>query len=904
MLLIGPPGSGKTTLLLHSVERAVRAHRSAEVQLLVPTTSMKNHLLDVLARRGLMVPSQVVKTMSEFVREATPHLREATRAIEERLLRGAIERAAPRDLGSTAGSVGMRKHIASLIREFWAAGADNLQLESLTRNPRQRAFQEVFRAYEESLAASGFVHLNQRIAHAAAGIRRSGLDSIKTVFIDGFDRFTTQQVELLRALEEQAEEILIAMPDELARYPLKQVGAQHLPGPESSSCEAETVCAASPRAEVLEIARSILASGRPFHEHGIVLRSPEHYEPILREVFETLQIPYRVWARDTLGDHGVVRHCVQWLRAIEGQFPAELTLEALTSPLSPVGNTPQADAFDFEVRERLPNEGLEFLRRCARRSPTVSEFLGRLQPQEIWRRQRCSADHWSQECLKLQAQLQRLPVPAEGGSFQRACHWRAAIRVRQALRKAIEDTAALPEFKADRHISLGTFTDALEDVVRCTALSLWDNRYEVVHVLPVLEARQWSLPIVFVCGLAEGWFPRHFSRDSVFDDEDRRHLGSRGLDLRTSMDRTRDERFLFRVATTRARERMVLSFPLHDHLGKPLLKSSLLEHSTEPRRAPRSRLGDPLGSTAAPRVGVLPADLRGAVADLNAAFSVSGITNFRQCPYLYFANNSLRLRGRPALPDQRLDNARLGTIVHEALYRWNRTHEPIAAVLDRVFEATLGKLNVRESFRTEQLRRAMRADLERFAGARATLEPVLQSARSYFENERQYHLSELGSMRAIHCRIDRYDVDDQQRCFVTDYKYARKPRIKEMLAEHLRGEQLQLMLYLAALEQELQCEPAGMLLCGLRGETSLEGVTAVPTDGLQDIAPESLQSLLETARAGAAQAVSEVLQGSIAVEPMDREYCSRFCDYGSVCRIRWAESDNPKGPCGEEPTCG
>ena len=903
MLLIGPPGSGKTTLLLRAVERAVRAHRSAEVQLLVPTMSMKHHLLDVLARRGLMVPSQVVETMSQFVRAATPRLREATGAVEERLLRVAIERAAPRHFGSNSASRGLRNPIASLIHEFWAAGADNLQLESLVRNPRQEAFLAIFRAYEEGLVSGGFVHLNQRIALAASEVRRAGLGPIRSVFIDGFDRFTTQETVLLEALEEQAQEILIAMPDGLARYPLERLGAQHLPGPENSNRKIETVCAASPRGEMLETARSILASGRPFHEHGIVLRSPEQYEPVLREVFESLRIPFRVWARGALGEHGVVRQFMQWLRAIAEQFPAEQTLEALTSPLSPVGNTPQADAFDFEVREQLPNQGLAFLQRCARGSPEVSEFLQQLQPRESWSRQRFSADRWKHECLDLQALVQRLPVPVALDSFQRACDWRAAVRAQHALRKAIEESATLLESEGAGPIPCGAFADALEAVVQRTALSIPDNRREVVHVLPVLEARQWSLPIVFVCGLAEAWFPRHFSQDVVFADEDRKRLRSHGLDLRTSTDRAQYERFLFRVATTRARERTVLSFPLHDDLGKPLFQSSLLEDCNAPQRASWSRLGDPPGSGVAPRAALLPADLHRAIADLNAEFSVSGIANFRQCPYLYFANNSLRLRGRPALPDQRLDNARVGTIVHEALQHWNRTGEPIPTVLDRVFEATLAKLNVRESFRTEQLRRAMRADLERFAGDCTRLEPVLPGARSYFENERHFHLSALGSTRAIHCRIDRYDVDDQQRCLVTDYKYTRSAQVKEMLAEHLLGERLQLLLYLAALEQELRCEPAGVLLRGLRGETSLEGVTTVPSEGLRNIAQESLRSLLETARAGAAQAVDSVLQGSIAVEPKDREYCSRFCDYGGVCRIRWTKTDSPKDSGAKGPTC-
>ena len=229
MLLIGPPGSGKTARALQLVETAVHAGRSAEVKILVPTASMKNHLLHVLAKRGLMVPGDAVSTLSEFVRDATPGLTEAGGAAPDRLLRAAIDRSGRDEFASRSGSVGLRNRLSALIGEFWAAGADNLQIEAAVRDRRQRAFEAVFRAYEESLAAAGFVHHNQRIARAAAAIRQQGLGPVRTVYVDGFDRFTKQQEELLGALEEQAEDLLVAMPDQLPRYPLDQSKAEYLP---------------------------------------------------------------------------------------------------------------------------------------------------------------------------------------------------------------------------------------------------------------------------------------------------------------------------------------------------------------------------------------------------------------------------------------------------------------------------------------------------------------------------------------------------------------------------------------------------------------------------------------------------------------------------------------------------
>ncbi len=903
MLLLGPAGSGKTSFVVEALEKAVRLRHGDEVLLIVPTASMKHHLLAVLARSGLLVPGSLATTMTEFVRAATPGLRPTTPVVEDRLLRLALERTAPAAFGPAPGAAGLRRSIAALVGEFWAAGADNLQLEAAVRGSRQRAFLEVFREFEESLSARGLVHPNQRIARAAAAIRREGLGPVRKVYIDGFERFTRQQEGLLEALAEQAEEIVVAMPDGLARYPLARSPVRLLPTRPHSAAAADILRAASPRDEVLEIARRILAGGRPFPEHGVVLRSPEVYVPLVHEIFETLHIPFRVWTRPALVDHGVARHFLLWLQAAADSFPADRTVEAIASPLSPVGRTAQADAFDFAVRERLPGEGLAFLLRSAQHFGGVRGFLETLRPWEDLGRARCGAKRWARTCLELLDAVQSLPVPVDGASFRRACDWRAALRAQRALRQAVTDAASLPEFDGRKRIGLATFRDALQDVLRATALDVRDNRQDVVHVLPVLEARQWSMPTVFVCGLAEGWFPRRFAQDPLFDDQDRLLLRSRGIDLRTAADRAADERMLFRLARTRATERMLLSFPLHDALGKPLLPSTLLENAAEALAPPVCRLGARGDSDATHPAAGLPGESLEAVRACNPALSTSGIADYRQCPYLYYARHTLGLRGRPVAPDRRLDSAQVGTLVHAALQVWNKGRQPIADIFDAVFTETLRRRNIPQGFRTEQLRRALLADLERFAQAQPDLAQAFQGKQAYFENERQYRCESVPPSPPVRCRIDRYDIDESGRCFVTDYKYARADRVRTMLGELLDGENLQLLIYLAALEQELGSEPAGMALCGLREETTLEGLAAVPASRLKPIGADELRALLEAAKSKTAAAAQGILQGSIAVAPRDPGYCSRTCEYGAVCRIRWGASTPPDDAARSDPAC-
>ena len=890
MVLIGPPGSGKTARILQSLETAIRAGRSHEVQFLVPTASMRNHMLNQLARRGLMVPARVVSTMSEYVRDLTAEVHEAGGVIEDRLLRQAIQASGEKALQSRSGSPRLRSRIANLIREFWAAGSDSYHVEPAARSRQQRGFVKVFREFESRLERGGLAHNNQRIAKAAARIRERGLAAVRTVYVDGFDIFTKQQEELLAALEEQSEEFIVAMPEGLPRYPAGKPEPLP-PRVEDGSIQKELVEAASPRAEVLEIARRILASNRPLHQHAIIVRSLEHYAGLVREVLESLHIPHRFWSGDSLASHGVTRHFVDWLRVIDSQFSAERALEAIGSPLSPVGADPATDKFDFAVREVLPGQGLEFLVKQARQSPRIRLLLQGLGPCQDWHRRRVGAKRWRRECLELLDKVQRLQPPVEPGSFQRTCDWRVALRARQALARAVEETAELPDFGGKKRPSLKAFTDALEDVLRNTALAVPDQRFDVVHVLPIAESRQWSIPVAYVCGLAEGWFPRSFAQDIFFDDQDRIELRERGLDLRTSGDRAQAERRLFEIASTRATRQLVLSYPLRDTRGKPLVRSSLIDdRSAEVGRSPLLRMGSPAPAWPAEPADSLPDSLLRAVAERNPQFSVSGIAAFRQCPYRFFSGTTLRLRGRPPQPEQRLDAMALGTVVHAAVDQWNRDCGQIGEILDHAFKAMLKELHLEETFRTERYRLALRSDLERFANSRQTIQmAVPDGMQSRFEEAAEFRIRSVGFQAVVKCRIDRYDVDQDLRCLVTDYKYARPNRVKELLKQHLEGEELQMLLYLAALEQQMAFEPTGMVLCGLRGETSFAGAAVGGGGGLVPISQDAMRSLLDTARREAAEAVGEVLAGGIAVRPRDRDFCSRFCEFGGICRVAWPQ---------------
>ena len=896
MLLIGPPRSGKTTRILKGLEGAIRNHRAAEVLLLVPTASMKHHLLSTLARRGLMVPAGVVATMSDLVRRTTPDLDEASGAVADRLLDRVVAPSGLSGENRRTSSPALRRRIGSVIGEVWAAGSSGFELDSAVRTPQQRTFVDLFEKYEDALGREDLVHHNQRIALAAARIRIEGLGPVKTVYIDGFDRFTRQQDELVGALAEQAEEILVAMPDGLPRYPLQDGDVELLPSRIGPEPQVEMRQAASPRGEVLEIARQILESGRPLRDHGVILRSTERYSDLVREVFEALEIPFRLWDTRDLADHGVARHFVAWLRVIEQQFPGRQALEAIRSPLTPAGTVAEVDVFDFEVRRRLPGSGLDFLTGAAAKRGGPRRFLERLRPVGGFHRKRFGSKRWARECLNLLRALQQLPTPTSPlVPYRRTRDWRESLSARKALRRAIEDTARLPDLRAPRRISLRMFADGLEDVLRFVPLRSPGEPQEVVHVLSVLESRQWSLPVTFVCGLYEGSLPRNHAEDYLFDDADRLLLAKRGIELRTTADRSAEEAYLFRVATSRASERLVLTFPAHDSDGKPVVPSPLLPDLAAAKPCPWATPSDRHPPAMPVSMRNLPSGSRAEVAGRNEHFSPTGIDSYLQCPYQYFGGRTLDLRGPPDPPEQRLNLAVLGRIVHQTLERWHRDGGLIGEILDEEFSAKLKELHLPRNFRTDQARRALRGDLERFADDGGTSVGVPEGCESSFESKHKYRIEELATRPEVHCRIDRFDVDDRLQCFVTDFKYTRDAGVNQQLKQHQKGERLQLMLYLAALMQESGYKPGGMGLVALKGKTSPTGLSVGGAGGLRSVPVEELHRLLDEARAKTAQAVGSILDGSIDVSPRDKSHCDRYCRFAGVCRVKWQSAREADG---------
>ncbi|HYM12510.1 MAG TPA: PD-(D/E)XK nuclease family protein [Bryobacterales bacterium] len=895
MLLIGPAGSGKTARVLGELEAALG--RGEPARLIVPTASMAEHLQHQMARGGLVVSPRTILPLAAFVAHLTPDCRELSPALEILLVERALARAAAGEFAAMAGYPGFHARLLDTMHEFWAAGAQTEQLKSILREPPAGAFARVMAEFEALLREAGAVHRAARLRLAADAAQK---EKFGAVFVDGFFNFTPVELELLRAVAGAAEKIVVTLPDsgaDEARRALLEMGMpeQRLAHSQRPRLAPVIVQAATPEREIEHVAGRILAdhqqTGRPFQEYGIILRAPEVYGPIVDTVFERLGIPFRSRWPLPLDGHPSIRFLAGLLKLADTGFDGEETLEVLKLAGSGIGFSSEMDRYEFRLRAALPGQGLEFLHVQAANLARVEAKLHQLGKLAAWAGETLPPDTWAQRAAELARAWFHPPKIEDSVSHEKALAWRRLAQALQAWAGAAEDAAEALRLEGVERASLQRFRAALEAVLRLTLLRAPDRRRNVVQVLSVYEARQWELPVVFVCGLVEKQFPRYHSQNLFFPDAPRRRLAGSGLRLRTSADLDREERFLFDLATTRATEQLYLTYPAHDDAGAETLRSFFLEEwKDRVVAAERVRVKEPPPDWR-PAPGCLrDPDLLRELVPKEEPFSPSSLEQYIQCPFQFFAARTLDLKGPPVRPDERIDERVKGDIIHRTIARWTTQGGDIAPVFAQAFEEACATGGIRINLQAEAMRIELLRDLERFAKDQSARGLAVGFRPGQPESRFLYVVEEAGEEPfRVTGRIDRYEVSDSGAAVVVDYKYSSPARVQKLVEEHQQGFRLQGPLYLLGLERQMGHVPAGMVFYGLRGEASRRGwyVSGLGFGDpvLLEQSPQEFRVMLDRAAASTLELVGRIRRGRVEVAPRDRQVCREFCPYRPVCRV-------------------
>jgi ATP-dependent helicase/DNAse subunit B len=889
-LLTGPAGSGKTSFVLDGFREALRAGDSS-IRLLAPTATMALHLQNRIAREGFVLRRELIQTLSGFLETWAGGARQPSDATFYLIVEQAVERANRREFARVARLPGFSASLARTISEFSSAGCDSGRLaESLPDAPLAAAFLAVYREVDRELESRGLALRARRLELAAEKIDREGLGEIKTIWLDGFHALPDPELRVIAALDRHAD-VTLSLADAdwtgQVQARLRNVSSHARFERKRANPAIALFGAPSVEREASEIARRLLeqaAAGRPFREMGIIVRAADVYVPVLRSTLARFGIPARFYFDSDLQRHAAIRFLSNTVDAMLAGWDHARTLAAIR--LAPrFADANALDRFDFAVREQIPNAGLGALKALlvdAAGQPystgagRVLRKIERLAAIEEWRSFALAPKDWAERLLALRGLFRAARPSEDAPTHEVALEWRGQAAALDLFDKALAEAAEALD--PARPMPLEEFWLAVKSVLRLKPLRLDDGRRNVVPVLSAPEAREWELPIVFVCGMTEKQFPLLHRQDPFFPDEARHRLQDSGIRVRTAAEFEREERALFESALARATMLVTLSYPATDRRGESTLPSLFLEDlnliAETPAEIRTGASAGPAEPAQAP-VAVHSPALLDLLQQKTAMVSPTGLESYLQCPFQYFSGRTLRLKPAPARPEERLDFMTQGTIVHAVLAEWYATPQDIEPLFERVFGEALEEKRIPSGYHVERLRNAMLEDLTAFAG-----DPRWPRALFQSQTERSFEFPL--ETAAVHGKIDRLDVAGDGRAYVVDYKYSAAPRTKQRRND---PNLLQAPLYVMAAERALGTRPAGMFYIGLKGGPLYIGwgdspVPDIPADPI----PEGW---LENAEARTLRVVEEIRAGRMEAAPSNPDNC-RLCDYCDVCRVSLA----------------
>ena len=907
---LGPPGSGKTTRMLDSVRGRLRDFRD-DFRIVVPTATMAEHLRNGLAREGFTLRSNTIATVTGHARELASETRLVTATALEMALGDALASNCPPAFERTRDMPGFLAQLAGTLEELINAGCDAhtwagfLSLAPGVK-PLLRELGGVWLAVQEQLRNAGLVTRHEWLHSAAQALRGGAVPGLNTFYWDGFSRLGAAELDLIAAQGERGG-VTVSLP---AWPGAARGGLLHLRragfairrfSPVRSTPRKVLVRPATEDDEVVEIARRALAhhrQGRPWHEIGIVVRARNPYVPLLEAAFARFGIPVRPYFASPLAAHPVSRLFSSALEALLSGWQWEPVLAAVLSPAGLAGACPPSARFEYQVREELPGDGLERLHAIAlsvKNAQPVVDFLDRLATLDAWRSEMLPPDAWAMRLTRLNTLLEPprpggadlqsragSPEPARSTldrqplSPEQIAIWRARAAAAKSWFAAIANAAL---YLPNQPITLSTFLESAKPALRDATIPSPEFRRDAVQLIDAQEARQWELPVVFVCGLLEGAFPRAPQPDPILGEALRGALRRRQIAARNRSDRDSEERFLFSVALSRATSELVLSYPRLNAKGEETLGAFALAHveglAEEP--APPCDLA-PLETANPPVAGpprISPAlespNLLSALAAKHRSFSPTGLEQYVECPFRFFAARTLKLADPPVSPADRFDALERGMLVHALLAQYHRLHGNLLEMFRKEWARTLAKLRVPLGYRLELERILIERSLRMYSAQ----PPEHAGWAQHMEETFQLPIGtpEAGDIE-VHGRIDRYEVAPNNDCVVYDYKFSRPSSVGGIVKDESMGRGLQAGLYLQAVRRKA-LRPLAFHYVAVKSACEMKG-----WDSQAD-----LESLMTSAGEQASRAAAEILNGRIAVAPIDKDSCA-FCSFMDACRIR------------------
>lgn len=345
--------------------------------------------------------------------------------------------------------------------------------------------------------------------------------------------------------------------------------------------------------------RMLLMQGLRLRDIAVIVRDLDSYHALIEASFREHDIPYFVDRRRTAAHHPLIQFLRAAVRIALSGWPHDAVMTLLRSGLAGVTHYDADGLENYVLEHRIcGRSGWEAAQPWSFRRQLLSaeEAIDPSRPQQN------TFDAIRRRILEnLSPLLKALRAPdpqtvrqtaaavfdifARFGIRQKLSEWIDAEVTQQRSEQAAENQQVwanltdlfdqMVELLGEERLGASEFGDVLEAGLESFDLAITPPTVDQVLVGQVDRTRSPDLKAVFVLGLSDGGFPRAPRDGSILTDRERRDLRKRRIDLDPGMhQRLLDERLLGYIAFTRASQKLFVTRPLADEIGKPVEPSS------------------------------------------------------------------------------------------------------------------------------------------------------------------------------------------------------------------------------------------------------------------------------------------------------------------------------------------
>ncbi|AHK48629.1 ATP-dependent helicase [Bacillus velezensis TrigoCor1448] len=523
----------------------------------------------------------------------------------------------------------------------------------------------LYQQMERSLAGH-YLHSEDYLTLLAQQIPLADVVKGARVYVDGFYQFTPQELRVLEQLIMHAEHVTFSLtadspsaeqaPDELdlfrmtgsTYYKLYQtakelnadISCKELHGTKRHQYAPELACiesqydvrpaaaytggqeaftvmqAQNRRAELEGIAREIQSlvrdEGYRYKDMAILIRQPEDYKDLLKEVFADYGLPYFIDGKASMQHHPLIEFIRSSLDVVKGNWRYEAVFRcAKTELLFPLDQPEQkireqVDQLEnyciaYGIKGERWTSGERFV---YRRFVSLDEDFAQTDQEIEMENMLNETKEWmAAPLVRLQNRMKKaktvqsmaealylfledtdvpLKLDRKRQRAEEAGNMIEAQQHGQAWDAVIQLLEEFAGMMGEDEISLALFQQMLETGTESLHFSLIPPALDQVFVGNMDLSRMYGTSCTFVIGANDGVLPARPDENGVLSDDDREWLKAVGVELSSAgRERLLDEHFLIYMALSSPSDRLYVSYPIADAEGKTLLPSIVVNRLGE-----------------------------------------------------------------------------------------------------------------------------------------------------------------------------------------------------------------------------------------------------------------------------------------------------------------------------------